>query len=45
MRRVGGGLRAGAAPATYALIAINVAAFLAELAGGGAALVPGWRQA
>ena len=29
------GLRAGAAPATYALIAINIAAYLAELAGGG----------
>ena len=29
------GLRAGAAPATYALIAINVAVFVAELAGGG----------
>ena len=37
VRRIGGGLRAGAAPATYALIAINVAAFVAELAGGGAA--------
>jgi membrane associated rhomboid family serine protease len=34
VRRIGGGLRAGAAPATYALIAINVAAFVAELAGG-----------
>jgi membrane associated rhomboid family serine protease len=31
------GLRAGAAPATYALIAINVAAFLAQLASGGGA--------
>src|SRR5919109_906133 len=28
------GLRAGAAPATYALIAINVVVFLAELGGG-----------
>jgi membrane associated rhomboid family serine protease len=37
VRRIGGGLRTGAAPATYALIAINVAAFLVELAGGGAA--------
>jgi membrane associated rhomboid family serine protease len=41
VRRVGGGLRAGAAPATYALIAINVAAFLVELAGGGAASIGG----
>ena len=37
VRGIGGGLRAGAAPATYALIALNVAAFVAELAGGGAA--------
>jgi membrane associated rhomboid family serine protease len=37
VRRLGTGLRAGAAPATYALIAINVAAFVAELAGGGSA--------
>ncbi len=37
VRRIGAGLRSGAAPATYALIAINVAAFVAELAGGGAA--------
>src|SRR6266542_1681265 len=37
VRRLSTGLRAGAAPATYALIAINVAAFLAELAGGGSA--------
>jgi membrane associated rhomboid family serine protease len=36
-RGAGAGLRTGAAPATYALIAINVAAFLAELAGGGSA--------
>ena len=35
VRRIGTGLRAGAAPATYALIAINVAAFVAELLGGG----------
>ena len=37
VRRVSGipALRAGAAPATYALIAINVAVFVAELAGGG----------
>jgi membrane associated rhomboid family serine protease len=34
VRRLGTGLRAGAAPATYALIAINVAAFVAEIAGG-----------
>jgi membrane associated rhomboid family serine protease len=34
VRRLSTGLRAGAAPATYALIAINVAAFLAELATG-----------
>jgi membrane associated rhomboid family serine protease len=34
VRRVSPGLRAGAAPATYALIAINVAAFLAELGTG-----------
>ena len=37
VRGIGGGLRAGAAPATYALIALNVAAFVVELAGGGAA--------
>jgi membrane associated rhomboid family serine protease len=37
VRRIGTGLQAGAAPATYVLIAINVAAFIAELAGGGAA--------
>jgi membrane associated rhomboid family serine protease len=36
-RRAAPALRAGAAPATYALIAVNVAAFLAELAGGGSA--------
>jgi membrane associated rhomboid family serine protease len=41
VRRIGGGLRTGAAPATYALIAINVAAFLVELAGGGAASIQG----
>jgi membrane associated rhomboid family serine protease len=34
VRRIIPGLQAGAAPATYALIAINVAAFVAELAGG-----------
>jgi membrane associated rhomboid family serine protease len=37
VRRVAPGLRAGAAPATYALIAVNVAAFVAELVGGGSA--------
>jgi membrane associated rhomboid family serine protease len=37
VRRIGTGLQAGAAPATYVLIAINVAAFVAELVGGGAA--------
>ena len=36
-----GGLRAGAAPATYVLIALNVAAYLAEMAGGGAASLQG----
>jgi membrane associated rhomboid family serine protease len=36
VRGVPSGLRAGAAPATYALIAINVIAFIVELAGGGA---------
>ena len=41
VRRVGSGLRTGAAPATYALIAINAAAFVAELAGGGAASIQG----
>ncbi len=40
-RRIGGGLRSGAAPATYALIALNVAAFLVELAGGDAASIRG----
>jgi membrane associated rhomboid family serine protease len=34
VRRVSPGLQAGAAPATYALIAINVVAFLAELGTG-----------
>ena len=34
VRRISTGLRAGRAPATYALIAINVVAFLAELATG-----------
>jgi membrane associated rhomboid family serine protease len=37
VRRISPGLRAGAAPATYALIAINVAAFVAELATGAGA--------
>src|SRR5436309_2560918 len=37
VRRVQAGLSRGAAPATMALIAINVAAFLVELAGGGGA--------
>jgi len=37
VRRAGGGLRSAVAPATYALIAINVAAFIAELVGGGSA--------
>jgi len=32
--RISPGLRAGAAPATYALIAINVIAFIAEIGGG-----------
>jgi membrane associated rhomboid family serine protease len=41
VRRIAPGLRAGAAPATYVLIAINVAAFLAELAGGSGALQGG----
>ena len=34
VRTAGSGLRVGAAPATYALIVINVAAFLGELSGG-----------
>jgi membrane associated rhomboid family serine protease len=34
VRRISPGLRAGSAPATYVLIALNVAAFLAELATG-----------
>ncbi len=34
VRRISPGLRTGAAPATYVLIGLNVAAFLAELAGG-----------
>jgi membrane associated rhomboid family serine protease len=33
--RISPGLRAGAAPATYALIAINVIAFIAEIGSGG----------
>src|SRR6185503_9444239 len=44
VRRVGSGLRTGAAPATYALIAINIAAFVAELAAGGAASIQGGGQ-
>jgi membrane associated rhomboid family serine protease len=35
VRRLQGGLRAGVAPATYALIAINIAFFVAEVASGG----------
>jgi membrane associated rhomboid family serine protease len=34
VRRISPGLRAGSAPATYVLIAVNVVAFLAELATG-----------
>jgi membrane associated rhomboid family serine protease len=41
VRRAAPGLRAGRAPATYALIAINVAAFVAEIAGGAGALEAG----
>jgi membrane associated rhomboid family serine protease len=41
VRRIGTGLQAGAAPATYALIAINVVAFVAELVAGGAASFQG----
>jgi membrane associated rhomboid family serine protease len=37
VRRVGAGLQTGTSPATYVLIALNVAAFLAEIAGGGGA--------
>ena len=37
VRRVGSGLSYGTAPATYALIAINVAFFIAELVSGGGA--------
>ncbi|HMC07463.1 MAG TPA: rhomboid family intramembrane serine protease [Solirubrobacterales bacterium] len=37
VRGIASGLRTGSAPATYALIAINVAAFVAELVGGGSA--------
>ena len=40
-RHIVPGLRAGAAPATYALIAINIAAFVAELGGGGASSFQG----
>jgi membrane associated rhomboid family serine protease len=35
VRRISPGLRAGVAPATYALIAINVVAFIAQVGGGG----------
>ena len=34
VKRISPGLRAGAAPATYVLIAINVIAFIAEIGGG-----------
>jgi membrane associated rhomboid family serine protease len=44
VRRVASGLRTGAAPATYALIALNIAAFVAELVGGGAASFRGGGQ-
>jgi len=44
VRRVASGLRTGAAPATYALIALNIAAFVAELVGGGAASLQGGGQ-
>jgi membrane associated rhomboid family serine protease len=44
VRRVASGLRTGAAPATYALIALNIAAFVAELVGGGAASIQGGGQ-
>jgi membrane associated rhomboid family serine protease len=37
VRRIAPGLRAGSAPATYALIALNVGAFFAELATGAGA--------
>jgi membrane associated rhomboid family serine protease len=37
VRGVGSGLTTGPAPATFALIALNVVAFLAEVAGGGGA--------
>lgn len=40
VRGVGEASFAGAAPATFALIAINVAVFLAEVAGGGGGLTP-----
>jgi membrane associated rhomboid family serine protease len=39
VKRLGTGLARGPAPATYALIAINVAFFVAELVGGGGASV------
>jgi membrane associated rhomboid family serine protease len=41
VRRISPGLQAGRAPATYTLIAINVAAFLVEIAGGSGALQGG----
>ena len=40
-RGVGQASLLGSAPATFALIAINVAAYLAEIAGGGGGLSPG----
>ena len=42
VRRIGSGLHAGAAPATYALIAINVIAFIAEV-GAGASVGPSFQ--
>jgi membrane associated rhomboid family serine protease len=41
VRRLSGGLSGGVAPATYALLAINVAAFVAELVGGGGSQLAG----
>jgi membrane associated rhomboid family serine protease len=41
VRRMSPGLQAGRAPATYALIAINIAVFVAEIAGGAGALDAG----
>jgi membrane associated rhomboid family serine protease len=43
VRRVGSGLHTGVAPATYALIAINVIAFIAEV-GAGAPLAVGFES-